>query len=219
MGLKHRILITEDHTILRAGLRVLLSSDPDLEVVGEADDGRDAVRLAVELSPDLVMMDLSMPGLSGTEAIALVRKRIPDIRILVLTMHKTEEHIRAALHAGANGYLLKDASAAELIMAIKSVVCGKTFLSPSISDRVVNMFLDGRGTVSEKSHWDTLTLREREILKLIAEGHTSKHIATYLCLSSKTVEKHRSNLMKKLDLHNVSALTVFAIGKGLVAPT
>jgi two-component system, NarL family, response regulator NreC len=217
MKFKCKILIADDHTIFRAGLRALLSADPDWEVVGEADDGRGVVRLVVELSPDLVIMDLSMPGVSGMEAIAHVRKRSPETRILVLTIHKTEEHIRAALHAGANGYVLKDASSAELMMAIKCVVCGKTFLSPSISDKVVTIFLDRGSAMSEKSHWDTLTMREREILKLIAEANSNKHIANYLCLSIKTVEKHRSNLMKKLDLHNVSALTTFAIGKGLVA--
>ncbi len=212
-------MIVEDHTLLRAGLRALLLPEPDLEMVGEADNGRDAVRAILALKPDLVLMDLSMPGMGGIEAIAEIRRRSVDTRIIVLTIHKTDEYIHAALRAGANGYVLKDATHEELRAAIRTVLAGKTFLSPDVSGRVITTYLrSGRGPAAVRP-WDTLTHREREILKLIAEGRANRHIAQYLSLSVKTVEKHRSNLMKKLDLHNVAMLTTFAIENGLLATT
>jgi len=217
MNQRLRILIAEDHTILREGLRALLSSNPNNEIVGEAENGRDAVRLVGTLKPNLVLMDLSMPGTNGIEAISEIKKRFPETRVLTLTVHKTEEYIRETLQAGVDGYVLKDATYTELMMAIKSVVNGKIYLSPGISDRVINGYLDGNKAAGINTAWDTLTHREREVLKLVAEGHTNKHIAGYLCLSVKTVEKHRSNLMKKLDRHNASTLTAFAIEKGLIA--
>lgn len=216
MEAKQRVIIAEDHTILRAGLKALLTSDPELEVVAEADNGRDVVRAVGQFTPQIVLMDLNMPGTNGISAIGEIRRRYPDVKVLVLTAHKTEEYIREALAAGANGYVLKDATAQELMMGVKSVLAGKSYLSPAISDFVINGFLDGQKDPRQKTQWDLLTSREREILKLIAEGYTSKEIASYLCLSIKTVEKHRSNLMKKLDLHNVSALTQLAISKGLI---
>lgn len=214
---KYKLLITEDHTIVRAGLRVLLGKEPDLEVVGETDNGRDTIRLVGQFAPDLVMMDFNGQGVNGTGDIVEIKKHYPQTRILVLTQQKTEESIREALRAGANGYVLKDASDAELITAVRSALAGKVYLSPSISEKVINVFLVGGKIRGAKSDLDSLTNREREVLKLVAEGHTSKHIAGHLNLSVKTVEKHRSNLMRKLDLHNVSALTTFAIGQGLVA--
>jgi len=217
MNQRLRILIAEDHTILREGLRALLSSNPNNEIVGEAENGRAAVRLVGTLKPNLVLMDLSMPGTNGIEAISEIKKRFPETRVLTLTVHKTEEYIRETLQAGVDGYVLKDATYTELMMAIKSVVNGKIYLSPGISDRVINGYLDGNKAAGINTAWDTLTHREREVLKLVAEGHTNKHIAGYLCLSVKTVEKHRSNLMKKLDRHNASTLTAFAIEKGLIA--
>ena len=218
MDSKQTVIIAEDHTILRAGLRALLTSEPDLDVVAEVDNGRDAIKAVGQHLPDLILMDLNMPGTNGIPAIAEIRRRYPDTRVLVLTAHKTEEYIREALAAGANGYVLKDATSSELLMGVKSVLGGKSYLSPGISEKVITGFLDGGGKAAKgKSQWESVTEREREILKLIAEGHTSKDIAQYLCLSIKTVEKHRSNLMKKLDLHNVSALTSLAISKGLVA--
>ncbi len=213
---KHRIVIAEDHTILREGLRALISSEPDFEVVGEAEDGREAIRCVVKLAPDLILMDLSMPKMNGIEAIREIKKRTPETKILALTVHRTEEFILEVLQAGAVGYVLKDASSVELMMAIKSVLAGKRYLSPSISHMVIEGYLAGKKTFEPRSPWDTLTQREREILKLIAEGHKNKEIADYLCISVKTVEKHRANLMKKLDLHNASALTAYAIERGLV---
>jgi len=216
MKKEHRIVIAEDHTILREGLRVLLSSDPEFEVVGEAEDGRDAIRCVENLSPDLVLMDLSMPRMNGLEAIKEIKKRSPETKIITLTVHKTEEYILATLQAGADGYVLKDATHSELVIAIKNVLIGKRYLDSGISKKVIEGYLEGKRTLKTKSPWDTLTPREREILKLIAEGYKNKEIADYLFISLKTVEKHRSNLMKKLDLHSVAALTAFAIEKGLV---
>jgi DNA-binding NarL/FixJ family response regulator len=161
-------------------------------------------------------MDLSMPGMNGIEAIHDIKRRHPGTRILVLTVHKTDEYIHESLRAGADGYLLKEATHDELRGAIRTVLNGKIYLSPDISGRVIHGFLGGGKEAEVSSGWDTLTHREREVLKLVAEGHPNKYIADYLCLSIKTVEKHRSNLMKKLDLHNASMLTSYAIEKGLV---
>jgi len=217
MNKKRRIVIAEDHTILREGLRALLSVDPLFEIIGEAEDGRDAIRCVETLMPDLVLMDLSMPKMDGMEAIREIKQRFPETKILALTVHKTEEHILAALQAGADGYAVKDASHAELLVAIKSILSGKSYLSPGISGKVIEGYLAGKQTLKSSSSWDTLTQREREVLKLIAEGYKNKEIADYLCISLKTVEKHRSNLMRKLDLHNTAALTTFAMEKGLVS--
>ena len=212
----HRIVIVEDHTLLRQGLAAMISADPNIEVVGEADNGRDAIRLAATLSPNLILMDLSMPGTNGTESILEIKRRFPAIKILVLTVHKAEEYVREALKAGAEGYVLKHATLAELMVAIKSVLRGKTYLSPDVAEQVVTGYLFGSKSSSHNTIWDTITLREREVLKLIAEGHPNKFIAKYLCVSVKTIEKHRSNLMKKLDMHNAASLAIFAIEKGLV---
>ncbi len=214
---KQRILIAEDHGILREGLRVLLSSEPDLEVVGEATDGQNAIRLAAQLQPHLVLMDLSMPLTNGTEAIPAIKRRLPETKIIALTVHKTEEYVRATLDAGADGYVLKDDTHHELITAIRSVLNGKTYLSPGITEKIVSGYLDRSATTSSSTSWDTLTPRERETMKLIAEGYKNKEIAEYLSVSLKTVEKHRSNLMRKLDLHSASALTAYAIEKGLIS--
>lgn len=217
MNIRKRVLLVEDHTLLRAGLRALLAQDREIEIVGEADNGRDAVRMIDMLLPDLVLTDISMPGMNGIEAIIDIKRRYPNTRILVLTIHKTDEYIHESLRAGADGYILKDASQDELRAAIRSVLSGKTYLSPDISANVINGYLGTSNPSNPSSNWDTLTHREREVLKLVAEGHPNKYIANYFCLSIKTVEKHRSNLMKKLDLHNASSLTAYAIEKGLLA--
>ncbi len=214
---KKRVLIVEDHTLLRAGLRALLAQDPEIEIVGEANNGHDAVQMIGTLSPHLVLTDLSMPGMNGIEAIVDIKRRYPGVHVLVLTVHKTDEYIHESLRAGADGYILKDASHDELRIAIRSVLNGKTYLSPDISAKVINGYLGTDKASTPMSTWDTLTHREREVLKLVAEGHPNKYIADYFCLSIKTVEKHRSNLMKKLDLHNASMLTAYAIEKGLIA--
>jgi DNA-binding NarL/FixJ family response regulator len=216
MNAKKRIMLVEDHTLLRVGLRALLCQDADIEVAGEADNGRDAIRSISEIAPDLVIMDLTMPGMNGIEAIAQIKQRCPQVRILVLTLHKADEYIHESLKAGADGYILKDASHDELRIAIRSVLNGKTYLSPDISNKVVSVYLGGGRNGTFSSAWDSVTNRERQVLKLVGEGHPNKHIAEYLSLSVKTVEKHRSNLMKKLDLHNASMLTAYAIEKGLL---
>jgi len=217
MGHRSRILIVEDYTILREGLRALVSANPALEVVGEAADGLSAIRWVEKTKPDLVLMDLSMPKMNGMDAIREIKKLSPETKILVLTVHKTEEYILATFQVGANGYVLKDATHSELSMAIKDVLNGKHYISPGISDKVLEGYLEGRKVLKTQTSWETLTHREREILKLIAEGYKNKEIADYLCISPKTVEKHRANLMEKLDLHNVQSLTTFAIEKGLVS--
>jgi DNA-binding NarL/FixJ family response regulator len=217
MEKKKRVVIVEDYTILREGLRALISSHSDFEVAAEAKDGQDAIRCVEEFSPDLVLMDLSMPRMNGLDAIHEVKRRAPETKVLALTVHKAEEYILAALEAGADGYVLKDANHAELMMAMETVLGGKSYLSPSISEKVIQGYLEGKKTTKPSSAWETLTPRERQVLKLIAEGHRNKEIADYLCVSVKTVEKHRANLMQKLDLHNASALTALAMEKGLVA--
>jgi len=217
MSPKYRIVIAEDHTILREGLRALLSSNPDFEIVGEAEDGREAIRCVEKLKPHLVLTDLSMPRMNGMEAIREIRRRAPETKVLVLTVHKTDEYILATLQAGADGYLLKDSTHAELLAAVRHVLSGKHYISPGISDKVLDGYLEGRKTLETRTSWETLTAREREILKLIAEGYKNKEIADDLCISVKTVEKHRANLMEKLNLHNVQALTTYAIEKGLVS--
>jgi len=213
---RKRIVIAEDHTILREGLRMLLSSNPAFEVVGEAQDGLEAIRAVESLKPDLILMDLSMPRMNGVGAIQEIKKLNPSTKILVLTVHKTEEHILTALKTGAEGYILKDATRGELMLALDNIFSGRSYLSPGISEKVIEGYLEGRKSVKSSTSWDTLTQREREILKMIAEGYRNKDIADYLCISAKTVEKHRANLMKKLDLHSASSLTAFAMEKGLI---
>jgi len=214
---KKRIVIAEDHTILREGLKALLSSGTELAIVGEAADGREAIRRCLELQPDLLLLDLSMPRLGGIEAIGEVRRQVPATKILVLTVHKTEEYVLASLRAGAAGYVLKDATHQELLAAIRTVLSGKRYLSPDIADKVIDGYLLGRKSETLSSPWERLTPRERAVLKLVAEGSKNREIAEFLCISLKTVEKHRDSLMKKLDLHSAAALTAYAIEKGLVS--
>ena len=215
METKNRIVIAEDHTILREGLKVLLSSHPDLEVVGEAVDGREAVQRVEEAAPDLVLLDLSMPRMDGMEAIREIRKGSPETKILALTVHKAEEYVLSALQAGADGYALKDATHEELVTAIRSVLAGRRYLSPGVSEQVIEGYLAGKRGGEPKSTWASVTPREREVLKLIAEGYKNKEIAEDLCISVKTVEKHRSNIMEKLDIRSVAELTKYAVREGL----
>jgi len=215
---KQEILIAEDHTILREGIKALLSKEPDLVIVGEADDGRQAIQQCQELEPHVVLMDLSMPNLNGTEAIRAIKQRNPGIKIIALTMHKSEEYVRATLEAGADGYVLKDDSQKDLLAAFASVQKGRVYLSSGICDKVINGYLKRSMDEPAEYSWDLLTVRERQVLKLIAEGSKSREIGDYLSISLKTVEKHRTNLMNKLDLHSVSALTTYAIDNCLISP-
>lgn len=214
MDKTQRVLIVDDHTLLRAGLRALLAQDPSIEIIGEAADGRDAVRAVGQLAPHLVLMDLTMPGMNGIEAVTEIKRRYPDVRILVMTLHKTEDFIHASLKAGADGYILKDATHEELRVAIRSVLQGKTYLSTNVPPKGASA--DAAGSVpGVGSARAQLTPRERDVLKLVAAGKTSRCIAKLLSLSVKTVGKHRANLMAKLDLHNAAGLTAYAIARGL----
>jgi DNA-binding NarL/FixJ family response regulator len=214
--MKSRILIAEDHNLLRQGLRSLVSSLPDFEVVGEGRDGKEAVRQAIALTPDLILMDPSMPGMNGIEATAQIKRRMPAVKVVALTAYKTDEYVREALRAGADGYILKDASYDELVMALRSVIGGKKFLSPDVSGHLVDSYLHGGRPEAKAAPWDKLTARERSILKLIAEGRTNRAAAEFLNVSPKTVEKHRANLMRKLGLRNVAELTLVALESGLI---
>jgi len=214
---KLRILLIEDHTIFREGVRSLFATVPDIEVIGEADDGVKALALAKQLQPELIIVDLALPLMNGTEVIKKIKLRDSRIRVIVMTVHKSDEHVRAALDAGADGYLLKDDSYQDLLAAIRSVVAGGTYLSSRVCGRVVSGYLGQASTQGTGLSWDTLTDREREVVKLVAEGHKNREIAEYLCISLKTVEKHRANVMKKLDLHSAAELTAYAFENGLMA--
>jgi DNA-binding NarL/FixJ family response regulator len=216
LNTKRSIVIAEDHLILRQGLRSLLATSEDLEVVGEAGDGLEAIRCILEHEPDLALVDLNMPRMNGISVILEIKRQAPNTKILALTMHKEEDFVLQAFHAGANGYCLKSAGHEELVIAIRAVLEGKSYVSPEISDTVLEGWLEERKTFREDSTWDSLTQREKEVLKLVGEGYQNKEIADYLCISPKTVEKHRANIMQKTDLHTASALTAYAIEKGIV---
>ena len=206
-----RILIADDHNLVRAGLTSLIARLPEMEVVAEAADGRQALRLVRDLQPDIVLMDIAMPGLNGLESAERIHGIHPKIKIIILSMHASEEYVAQALKAGASGYLLKDAATAELEMALKSVSMGQFYLSPAISRQVVDNFLRGGPTGLY-----LLTPRQREILQLIAEGKGTRDIAETLHLSVKTVETHRAQLMDRLDIHDVAGLIRYALKKGLI---
>ena len=189
---KHRILLVEDHRILREGLRALLNAAPQFEVVGEAGDGLEAIAQTRKLQPDLVIMDLSMPKMTGLEALREITRHYPKVKVLALTMHDSEEHLRDALRAGAAGYLLKSASHGELLAAVRGVLAGQRYLSPLVARPVIDGYLE-KTRPPEVTAWDTLTTREREVLKLIAEGYKSREIADQLCISQSTVELEQRN--------------------------
>ena len=215
MDQKYRIVIVEDHAIIREGLRSLLSSTKEFDIVGEAENGREAIGCIERLKPDLVLTDLSMPKMDGMDMIETIKRQSPKTKIIALTVHRGEEYVVATLKAGADGYVLKEAPYSELMMAIRSVLKGKHYLTPEISGKLIEGYLEGR---KDKIHsiWDALTKREREIVKLIGEGYKNKDIADQLYISVNTVEKHRSNAMEKLNVHNTAALVALAIEKGLV---
>ncbi|RJR50321.1 MAG: DNA-binding response regulator [Desulfobacteraceae bacterium] len=213
---KKKILIAEDHRLLREGLKALLNASEKFEIVAEAEDGLEAVRYVDKCKPDIVLLDLNMPRMNGLSALKEIKSRFKETKILALTVHESEEYILEALKLGANGYCLKNAGRNELLSAIDNILAGRSYLSPGVSEKVLQGYLEERKTVKSRSSWDTLTQREKDVLKMIGEDFKNKEIADFLCISVKTVEKHRSNLMRKLDLHSVSALTAFAIQKGLV---
>jgi DNA-binding NarL/FixJ family response regulator len=206
-----KILLAEDHTIVRQGLKLILAAHSDLEVIGEAANGREAVELAASLKPDIVLMDVAMPELNGIEATRRIVQDSPRLRVLVLSMHKEAVYVREILKAGARGYILKDAIDTELVNAVRSVARGDGYISPAVSGALLN---DYRQNVTDPL--DLLSSREREVLQLIAEGKTNKEIAVRLNLSVYTVDSHRSKLMEKLNLHNTGELVRFAVKSGLV---
>ncbi len=211
---QYRVLLADDHSLVRAGIRYLLQNLPDIDVVAEAGDGREALQLIEKHNPDIVLMDIAMPNLSGLEAAIHVAENFPHVRLIILSMHATEEYVLRALRSGASGYILKDADITELELAIKAVSRGETYISPSVSKHVTDYVRRvGGGT----SPLDRLTMRQREVLQLIAEGHTTQEIAQILEISSKTVETHRAQLMARLDIHDIAGLVRYAIRVGLVA--
>ncbi|MEA2783181.1 MAG: hypothetical protein QOK29_4725 [Rhodospirillaceae bacterium] len=210
-----RVVIADDHSLVRAGFRLVLSGFDGVEVVGEASNGREAIELVAEHRPGLALMDLSMPGLGGVEATRRIAKEYPDVRVIILSMHTSEDYVFQALRAGAAGYVYKGSPPLHLELAIRSVARGEIFLSPAISRHLVSAYLDQ--FCDRASSIETLTSRQREVLQLVAEGHSSKQIAGILNASVKTIDAHRVNIMESLGIHNVPGLVRYAIRSGLVS--
>jgi two-component system, NarL family, response regulator NreC len=214
---KLQILLADDHIVMRSGLRALLDRQPNLEVVGESENGRETVALAASLKPDVVVMDVGMPVLSGIEATQTIVTQNPTIAVVILSMHADESYVMRALKAGARGYLLKDSAAADLIGAIQAISQGKSFFSPKVSRILAEDYvrvLKQKGAVDT---YDLLTSREREILQLLAEGKANKEVATALNISPYTVETHRGHILQKLNLHNSAELVLYAVRKGIIS--
>lgn len=214
---KIRLLIVDDHTLFRQTLRSYLTTIENIEVVGEAGDGMDAINKTMELKPDIVLMDFAMPNLNGIQATREIRNRSPATKIIVLTMYETGQHVREILRAGASGYILKKSPAQELVSAIQAVIQNETFLCPSVAKQVLSGYLNQAEQIKEDSY-DELTERELELVSLIAEGKKNKEIAELLSISIHTVQSHRLNLMKKLDIHDSGQLVRYAIRRGLIIP-
>lgn len=216
MSQKIGILIADDHTLLRNGIRALLEDEQDMVIVGEANDGREAVKLAGQLKPNIILMDIAMPLLNGLEATRQIKREHPEINVLVLTMYDHEEYFRQMLEVGASGYIVKKAAANELVAAIRAVHNGEAVLSPAITRLLLEDYLNRESFVKEKDDPNALSSREQEVLQLIAEGKTSREIAEILNLSVKTVQSHRTNLMQKLGLHDRGDLIKYAIQKKII---
>ncbi|MCB0179765.1 MAG: response regulator transcription factor [Anaerolineae bacterium] len=214
---KIRVLLAEDHTIVRKGIRVLLDTEDDIEVVGEAEDGQEAIDQVEQFIPDLVLMDHTMPVLNGLEATRQIKKRFPDVKVLILTMYTTEEYILPFLQAGASGYLIKKTAPKELVTAIHAVYRGDSYLSPSISKTVIEGYIQQSQKIETDDNYEKLTDRERQILQMITEGFSNREIAERLHISIKTVNNHRVNLMDKLDIHSTAKLVKYAIRKGVIS--
>jgi two-component system, NarL family, response regulator NreC len=213
-----RVLLAEDHTLVRSGIRSLLETSTDVDVVGEAGDGRLAIDLALRLKPDLVLMDVAMAGMNGIDATRQLAAAQPKVRVLMLSAHSDEQYIFEALRAGAKGYVLKSAAVKELMNAIREVLAGRTFVSPSLAGVVVKDYVRRAQGDDPGSAIDKLTPREREVLQLIAEGRSSTEVAKLLTISARTVDTHRQNIMTKLSIRSVARLTRFAIRHGLCSP-
>ena len=211
-----KVLLGDDHRIMRQGLRALLEKEPDIEVIGEAEDGYSTIELARKLKPQVVVMDITMPNLNGIEATHQITKEIPGVKVLALSMHVDQRFVEEMLKAGATGYLPKDCASEELVCAIRTVLNNQTYLSPTIADIVRRDYVR-QGPKADTSVFSILTLREREVLQLLAEGKTSKAIASHLDVSVKTIETHRQHIMEKLDFHSLAELTKYAIREGLTS--
>jgi two-component system, NarL family, response regulator NreC len=214
---KLRILLADDHTVMRTGLRVLLERQPNLEVVGEAENGRDSIHLAASLRPDVVVMDVGMPVLNGIEATKTIVTEDPNIAVVILSMHADESYVMRALKAGARGYLLKDSAPADLLGAIQAVTQNKSFFSPKVSRILAEDYVRVLRQKGAVDSYDLLTSREREILQLLAEGKANKEVAAALNISPYTVETHRSHILEKLNLHNPAELILYAVRKGIIS--
>jgi len=212
-----RILLADDHAVMRTGLRLVLERQPDFRVVGEASDGREAVALAQQHKPEVVVMDIGMPNLNGIEAARQVTAALPEVSVVILSMHSDEAYVLRALKAGARAYLLKESAESDLIAAIRAVHNGKAFFSPAVSRMLVEDYIRQLQDREIEDSYELLTTREREVLQLIAEGKSNKEIAHMLNLSLYTVESHRGNLMEKLNLHTVPELILYAVRKGVIS--
>lgn len=212
-----RVLLADDHGVVRKGLRFLLSQDPAIEIAGEAEDGREAVRLAAELQPSIAIMDIAMPQLNGLDAAAQITKATPRTAIIILSMYSDEEFLIRALTAGAKGYLLKDSAEADVLRAVHAVAQGRTYFTPSIAHTLLEDYMRRLHQEGLQDRYDLLTDREREVLQLLAEGRSNKDVAALLNLSVHTVDSHRTNFMQKLGLHNTAEIVIYAMRKKIIA--
>lgn len=214
---KMRVMITDDHALVREGLRSLLEGEPDIEVVGEATDGEDAVNKAQEIQPDIVLMDITMPGMNGLEATTRIRENNPDIKILVLTMHQSDDYFFKFLDAGASGYFVKGGSSSELITALRAVWKGEVYIHPTMTRKLLSDYMQRVRSGDDKETYDGLTVREREILQNVAEDRSNQEIAELLMISPATVQTHRAHIMAKLGLHSRAELIKYAIRRGFIS--
>jgi two-component system, NarL family, response regulator NreC len=214
---KLRILLADDHQLVRQGLRMILQEQEDWEIVGEVGNGREAVRIAVETRPDVAILDIGMPQLNGVEAARQISRKCPDVRVLMLSMYSDEAYISQAVQAGARGYLLKDSADVDLISAVTAVAEGKSFFSPAAASVMLDDYVRQLSERGRTDRFESLSEREREVFQLIAEGHSNKEIAEMLCLSPSTVETHRAHIMEKLKLHSAAELVLYAVRKGVIS--
>ncbi|QTA82095.1 Two component system response regulator, LuxR domain-containing [Desulfonema limicola] len=215
---KIKIMIADDHAVVREGLRNLFEEQPDMEVIAEVSDGMQAVKKVKNVSPDVALIDIAMPNLNGLEAVSLIKEASPDTQVVLLSMHKKDAYVHQALGAGALGYVLKASPTSEVLEAIRSVHKGEYFLSSKINSKIITAFLKSRTEKPSLSGYDLLSEREQQVFRLLVEGKSSVEIADILCISSKTVEKHRANTMKKLDIHNMVSMVKYAIKIGIIGP-